>query len=130
MAAQHNRPLSPHLQVYKLPITGLISITHRMTGVLLSGGLLFVVYLLFSLANGQDSFNALQTVIASFLPRLLFWGFILALYIHLCHGIRHLIWDMGDSFNKHTLTRYAVIELIASSALTLLTFIWMGPLQP
>lgn len=97
-----------------------------MTGVLLAGGLLFVVYLLTTLAEGPEAFAAMQTVTATFWAKLLIWAFVLALYVHLCHGIRHLIWDIGDSFERNTLTRYAVIELVAATALTLLTFIWMG----
>lgn len=126
MAAHHNRPLSPHLQVYKLPLTGLISITHRMTGVLLSAGLIFVVYLLFALANGPDAYAAMQAIVNTVLVKILLWGFVFALFIHLCHGVRHLIWDTGNSFELETLDRYAVIELIAASTMTLLTFLLMG----
>ena len=123
MAANNNRPLSPHLQIYKLPITGVISITHRMTGMVLSAGLLFVVYLLSVLADGPEAYETMQTVMRQGLMRVLFWSFILALFIHFFHGIRHLIWDVGKSFDRETLTRYAILELIASLALTLLTFV-------
>jgi succinate dehydrogenase / fumarate reductase cytochrome b subunit len=123
MAANNNRPLSPHLQIYKLPVTGVISITHRVTGMVLSAGLLFVVYLLSVLADGPEAYEAMQAVMRQGLMRVLFWGFIFALFIHFCHGIRHLIWDAGKSFDRETLTRYAILELIASMALTLLTFV-------
>ncbi|MGZ8225816.1 MAG: succinate dehydrogenase, cytochrome b556 subunit, partial [Methylococcaceae bacterium] len=59
MATHNNRPTSPHLQVYKLPLTGLISITHRMTGVMLSAGLLFFIYILSALAGGSNSYTAM-----------------------------------------------------------------------
>ena len=119
----HPRPLSPHLQVYRLPITGLISITHRMTGVFLSIGLVLFVFMLFAIAAGENSYNAMQTFMQFWLWKLAYWGFIFALFFHLCHGIRHLIWDAGSTFAKQTLTQYALYELIAATGLTLLTFI-------
>lgn len=117
-----NRPLSPHLQVYRLPLTGLISITHRITGVLLSVGLLFFVYVLGSIALGEDMYQSMQAFMRFWVCRWLYWGFIFALFFHLCHGIRHLIWDVGKTFDKATLTSYAVVEILASISLTLTVF--------
>jgi succinate dehydrogenase / fumarate reductase cytochrome b subunit len=124
MATNTNRPTSPHLQVYKLPLTGIISITHRMTGVMLSAGLILFVYIITALAGGVDSYLAMQSVMNFWLFKLVCWGFIYALFFHLCHGIRHLIWDTGNSFEPAMLNRYAMIELAASLALTLMTFAW------
>ncbi len=124
MATNTNRPTSPHLQVYRLPLTGIISITHRMTGVMLSAGLILFVYVISALAGGAGSYAAMQEVMNLWLFKLVCWGFIYALFFHLCHGIRHLIWDAGNSFELETLNRYAMIELAASLALTLMTFAW------
>jgi succinate dehydrogenase / fumarate reductase cytochrome b subunit len=118
-----NRPLSPHLQVYRLPLTGLISITHRITGVLLSMGLALFAYVLFAIANGESSYQSMQDFMAFWPLQLLYWGFIYALFFHLCHGIRHLLWDIGKSFDRATLTRYALLELAGSAILTLVTFL-------
>jgi succinate dehydrogenase / fumarate reductase cytochrome b subunit len=118
----HKRPLSPHLQVYRLPITGLISITHRLSGVFLSLGLLLCVYLLVTVAAGEASYSAMQIVMAQPLSRLVLWGFIFALFFHLSHGIRHLLWDLGETFDRSTLNRYALYELLATILLFLLTF--------
>ena len=119
----NNRPISPHLQVYKLPLTGIISITHRLTGILLSVGLIFFVYILYALAGGVNAYSAMQAVMSSWQVQLIYWGFIYALFFHLCHGVRHLIWDAGKSFDRDTLNRYAIIELGASLVLTLTTLI-------
>lgn len=124
MATNTNRPTSPHLQVYKLPLTGIISITHRMTGVLLSAGLVFFVYIVSSVAGGATPYAAMQELMSVWLIRLIYWGFIYALFFHLCHGVRHLIWDAGKSFDRDTLNRYALIELGASLVLTLITLIF------
>ncbi|MGZ8136899.1 MAG: succinate dehydrogenase, cytochrome b556 subunit [Methylococcaceae bacterium] len=125
MATHNNRPTSPHLQVYKLPLTGLISITHRMTGVMLSAGLLFFIYILSAIAGGSNSYTAMQQLMNNWVVHLIYWGFIYALFFHLCHGVRHLIWDAGQSFELETLNRYAIIELIASLLLTLITLIFI-----
>ena len=118
-----NRPLSPHLQVYRLPLTGIISITHRMTGVMLSMGLVLFVYVLYAIAAGEGTYQAMQDFMAFWLFKLVYWGFIYALFFHLCHGTRHLIWDIGKTFDRDTLNKYALIELVTSAVLTLVTFL-------
>jgi succinate dehydrogenase / fumarate reductase cytochrome b subunit len=124
MAINTNRPTSPHLQVYRLPLTGIMSITHRMTGVMLSVGLALFVYIISALAGGGMAYDTMQTVMSHWLMKIVGWAFIYALFFHLCHGIRHLIWDAGNSFERDTLDRYALIELAASLLLTLTTFVW------
>jgi succinate dehydrogenase / fumarate reductase cytochrome b subunit len=117
------RPLSPHLQVYRLPLTGLISITHRITGVLLSLGLLLFLVLLLAIAGGESAYQTLQTALNHGLINLLLWGFIASLFFHLCHGIRHLLWDRGLTLAKADLQRFALYELAAAVLLTVLTFV-------
>jgi succinate dehydrogenase / fumarate reductase cytochrome b subunit len=120
--SQNNRPLSPHLQVYKLPLTGIISITHRMTGVILAFGLIFYVASFFIILQGNDAFLDLQSFLNNFLVRIAVWFFIYALFFHLCHGIRHLIWDVGEGFEKDDMDRNAFIELGLSFILTLIFY--------
>ena len=92
-----------------------------MTGVLLAMGLILFVYLLFAIAAGEGAYSAMQSFMSFWLCKLVYWGFIYALFFHLCHGIRHLIWDVGKSFDRATLNRYAIYELITSVLLTLVT---------
>lgn len=125
MTAKHSRPTSPHLQVYKLPLTGIISISHRITGVLLSAGLLLVVMLFYALSQGEGAYAAMQSTVSFWLVKLMYWGFIYALFFHLCHGIRHLFWDVGDGFEPDKLNKYAKIELTAAFTLTLATWIFI-----
>ncbi len=123
MATNTNRPTSPHLQIYKLPLTGIISISHRMTGMLLTLGLVLFVLIISAVAGGAESYLAMQVMMNTWLAKLVLWGFIYALFFHLCHGVRHLLWDAGQSFDKETLDRYAVVELASSLLLTLLTWL-------
>jgi succinate dehydrogenase / fumarate reductase cytochrome b subunit len=125
MATNNSRPISPHLQVYKLPLTGIISIIHRMTGVFLSVGLIFFVYDIYAVAGGSNTYAAMQVFMSLWPMQLIYWGFIYAFFFHLCHGVRHLIWDAGKGFNPDTLNRYAGIELGISLVLTLITLIFV-----
>jgi len=123
--AVNKRPTSPHLQVYRLPLTGIISITHRMTGVFLSGGLVLFVCIVAALAAGPEAFDSLQNVLKWWPIRVLYWGFVYALFFHLCHGIRHLIWDAGRGFDRDNMNSYALVELLGSLALTFITIIFV-----
>ncbi len=125
MVKKNSRPISPHLQVYRLPITGIISISHRMTGVMLSVGLIFFVYLLYVILAGAESYLAMQLIMQNGLFKLMYWGFIYALLFHCCHGIRHLMWDAGKGFGRETLNQYAIIELVISLVLTLIIFLFV-----
>ncbi len=121
----NNRPLSPHLQVYRLPLTGLFSFIHRIAGMLLSVGLILVAYLFYAVAAGEGAYASIQTFMGFWLFKFVYWGFVYALFFHLCHGIRHLIWDVGKSFERATMNRYAGYELFASLALTFMTFLFL-----
>jgi succinate dehydrogenase / fumarate reductase, cytochrome b subunit len=125
MTVKHSRPTSPHLQVYQLPLTGIISITHRITGVLLSLGLLLVVALFYALSQGESAYAAMQAITNGWPIKIMYWGFIYALFFHLCHGIRHLFWDVGAGFEVGKLNHYAMIELAAALLLTLATGIFI-----
>ncbi|BAI70811.1 succinate dehydrogenase cytochrome b-556 subunit [Azospirillum sp. B510] len=123
MANGSGRPLSPHLQVYKLPLTAVMSITHRITGVGLAVGTLLLVWWLVAAAAGPEAFARAQGFIGSFFGLLLMFGWSAALYYHLCNGIRHLVWDAGKSFELTDADRNNRIVLIATAALTVLTWI-------
>ncbi|MCA1778600.1 MAG: succinate dehydrogenase, cytochrome b556 subunit [Xanthomonadaceae bacterium] len=92
------RPLSPHLQIYRPEWTSVLSIAHRITGVLLSAGTILLVAWPLALARGEQSFVALQNVLGNPLIALFLIGWTLALFYHLLNGIRHLLWDAGVMF--------------------------------
>jgi succinate dehydrogenase / fumarate reductase cytochrome b subunit len=89
------RPLSPHLQVYRWQLTSVLSILHRGSGVALSAGAILLVWWLVAAAEGPHSYAAMQAFLASWLGRILLFGWTLALFYHLCNGLRHLWWDSG-----------------------------------
>lgn len=118
-----NRPLSPHLQVYKPQLTSVLSITHRATGVALALGTLLLVYWLVAAASGPDSFAAAQDFIGSPVGIFLLLGWSVALFYHLANGIRHLGWDAGYGFELPAAYRSGYAVLIATAALTAISWI-------
>lgn len=117
-----NRPLSPHLQIYKPQLTSVLSITHRGTGVFLTLGALFLSCWLLSIANGPESFTALQQHIVAWYGQVLLYAWVFSLYYHLCNGIRHLIWDMGRGLEIKTTYLSGYIVVAASVLLTIVTW--------
>lgn len=93
--ATENRPLSPHLQVYRPQLTSVLSISHRISGVLLSLGTVIVVLWLLALAAGPDSYARMTGYLAHPLSLVVLVAWSFALFYHLLNGIRHLIWDAG-----------------------------------
>ncbi len=116
----HRPPLSPHLQIYRLPLTALLSISHRLTGVLLSLGLVGGLGMLVSLAYAPDIYEQARLMLQTWPGRWGMAGFIFALFFHLCHGIRHLLWDVGYGLERTRLNRLALYELLAATGLTLI----------
>lgn len=123
MASHDSRPLSPHLQIYKLPPTALMSVLHRGTGVVLCIGTLFLVLVLASAAVGAENFAGTYNLLSSWFGYLVLFGFTFALYAHFCNGIRHLLWDMGYGFDISNATKGAMASFVAALMLTVLTWI-------
>lgn len=121
--ANNQRPTSPHLQIYRLPLTALMSISHRATGALLSAGLVLTVIFLSALADGQSSWETAHSVLSNGFFQLILFIFTLALNYHMCNGIRHLLWDIGHGFDLEAAARANKMVLIVSAVLTLLVWI-------
>lgn len=117
-----NRPLSPHLQVYKPQLTSVMSVLHRLTGLALAVGTLLLVYWLAAAAGGPESYAAAQAFIASPVGLILLFGWTLAFFYHLCNGIRHLFWDAGYGFELPTVYKSGWAVLVAVLVLTLLSW--------
>ena len=114
----NNRPLSPHLQVYKPQLTSVLSIMHRGTGIFLALGTLLLVYWLVAIAAGPSAYAEAQQLIGSMLGQLLLFAWTWSLFYHLCSGIRHLFWDAGYGFELDTVYKSGWAVLIAATILT------------
>jgi succinate dehydrogenase / fumarate reductase cytochrome b subunit len=113
-----NRPLSPHLQVYKPQISSALSIFHRITGCALGAGTLLLTLWLVSAATGEGAFSVVQAILASWIGILVLIGFTAALFYHFCNGIRHLAWDAGKGYDLPTMHRTGMLVLAATAVLT------------
>ncbi|HUN44654.1 MAG TPA: succinate dehydrogenase, cytochrome b556 subunit [Acetobacteraceae bacterium] len=117
------RPLSPHVMTYRWPLSGLLSGTHRVTGLALCVGTLLMTWWLVAAATSDSAFAAVQWFLSSWLGILCLLGWTFALFQHLFSGIRHLAWNAVYGFEKaeYRATNWAVIG--ASAACTLVTWI-------
>ena len=119
----NNRPLSPHLHVYRPQITSLLSITHRFTGIALAVGAIFFTYWLLSAAYGADKFALAQVLFRSWIGQFILWGFTFSLFYHLANGIRHLAWDAGWGYELDKLKISGWLVLLFSGSMTILTLL-------
>jgi succinate dehydrogenase / fumarate reductase cytochrome b subunit len=117
------RPLSPHLSVYKNSWTMTMSIVHRITGIALYAGTVLLAAWLLSAASGKETYDTAQWLFGSFLGRLVLFGYTWALIHHMLGGLRHFVWDTGHGFDGNARQMLAMWNLILSVALTLV--IWV-----
>ena len=96
------RPLSPHLQIYRWPITMAASITHRATGMALAAGTILLSWWLVAAASGPDAYAVFTRVTGNVIGEIVLFGFLWSLCFHLLNGIRHLAWDAGYGFRVPT----------------------------
>lgn len=122
-AKRPTRPVSPHLQIYKPQLTSLTSILHRLTGIALSLGLLYLACWLVAAAQGMEAFDSLQDFNGSILGRVLLFGWSLAFFYHLLNGIRHLAWDAGFGFELPDAYRSGYAVFIGTGILTIAAWI-------
>ncbi len=118
-----HRPMSPHVMIYRMPLTAILSITHRITGVGLSAGLVLLTWWITAAALGDGAYATAMAVIGSWFGKLVLFGFSLALYFHLCNGVRHLVWDAGKGFEISDTQRANQIVLVVAAVLTILTWL-------
>ena len=121
--AQPQRPLSPHLEIYKPQLTSVLSIVHRLTGVGLAVGTLFLTWWLIAAAIGPGAYQTTRAFYGEWYGYVVLFGFSVCLFYHLCNGIRHLAWDLGYGFEIVDVYRSGWAMLAASVTLTAVA--WM-----
>ena len=128
--AHHDRPLSPDLQIYRPQLTSVLSISHRVTGIVMSVCSVLLVAWLIAAASGPQTYTAVQGLMRSWIGFFLLLGATFSLFFHLCNGIRHLAWDAGHGFMLRTIYASGWTVLATSVVLTIAawvaSFIVMG----
>lgn len=119
-----DRPLSPHLQIYRWYLTMALSILHRASGLVLATGLLLLTWWLTALARGPEAFATVRAAIDNPLGGLVLFGFTLATFYHMANGVRHLLWDLGYGLEKDEAYRSGLVVLAFTGFATLL--VWLA----
>lgn len=117
------RPLSPHLGVYRLQITMLLSVCHRGTGIFLAMGTPLLVYWLYTLQAGESVYSQGQIFLSHWFIHLALVGWTFSMFYHLCNGVRHLVWDVGRGYEISSLYRSGYAVILASVVLSFATLV-------
>ena len=115
-----NRPLSPHIQIYKPQLTSVLSILHRATGIFLCLGAAVFAWWIIALAIGPEAFSTVRGALDSWLGRLLLGAWTFCFFFHLLNGVRHLFWDAGVGFEIRTAYASGTTVVAASIVLTVI----------
>jgi succinate dehydrogenase / fumarate reductase cytochrome b subunit len=121
MASDH-QPLSPHLQIYRWQLTSVMSILHRLTGIALAVGAILLVSWIGAASDGPASFAKMQWFLGSPGGLTVMFGWSVALFYHLCNGIRHLCWDTGRGLELKSVYASGYAVLVATAALTIVAW--------
>jgi len=124
------RPIAPHLQIYRWTIPMALSILHRFTGMALAAGTLLLTWWLVATALGPQTYAQIHALMTSWLGMLVLLGFSFSLILHFLNGIRHLVWDVGLGFEIKTARAsgwfVVFLALILTAAVWVLAFMWRG----
>ena len=124
--AKRPRPLSPHLQIYRWPVTMATSITHRATGIALYMGAILLTWFLVALAMGEDAYAMFSAMASSWFGTLVLLGYTWALIYHLLNGVRHLHWDAGGNFENASAERSGILVFVFSVLFTAAVWLFLG----
>jgi succinate dehydrogenase / fumarate reductase cytochrome b subunit len=118
-----DRPISPHLQIYRWQLTSVLSILHRAAGIVLSAGAILLVWWLVAAASGPDAYEGVANFLGSWIGLLLLFGWTAGLFYHLCNGIRHLVWDTGQALDLKSTYLGGWLVVGGTAVLTVVTWI-------
>jgi len=117
-------PMSPHLQIYRWHISSLLSITHRISGVINLLALILIFFWLIVLSFGESNYELFLLIINSFFGKFILIGFTWSMSFHILSGIRHLVWDLGYGFEIKTANISGIIVIICSLVLTIIFWLF------
>ena len=117
-------PVSPHLQIYRWHISSLLSIIHRISGVINLLALILISFWLLGLSFGESNYELFLLIINSFFGKFILIGFTWSMCFHILSGIRHLVWDFGYGFEIKTADISGIIVVISSLALTIIFWLF------
>ena len=113
-------PLSPHLQIYRWHISSLLSITHRISGIINLLALILIFFWLIVLSFGESNYELFLLIINSFFGKFILIGFVWSMSFQILSGIRHLVWDVGYGFEIKTANISGVLVILSSLVATII----------
>lgn len=119
------RPVNLDLSTIRFPITAIVSITHRASGVILYAGIAVLLWMLQASLASEESFNALKEMLATPLPQIIVWATLAALAYHLVMGVRHMIMDLGIGESLEGGKRGAQLAILCAVVLIILAGVWL-----
>lgn len=119
----HNRPLSPHLQIYRPQMTSILSILHRASGLILAVGALPVIWWFWAVMSGPEHYAVAHGFFNGLFGKSLLLAWSLCMFYHLCNGVRHLVWDMG--FALEIQRAYLAGRIAIGAAVVLTAAAWL-----
>ena len=117
-------PLSPHLQIYRWHISSLLSIIHRISGIINLLGLILIFFWILVLSLGESSYELFLLLINSFFGKFVLIGLTWSMSFHILSGIRHLVWDLGYGYEIKTANISGIIVMIFSFVLTIIFWLF------
>ncbi len=120
-----NRPLSPHLTIYKPQITSILSISHRIAGVFQSIGLVIMSFFIFILYIGENLYDIADIIINSIIGKAFFIIYTFSLLYHLFNGVRHLLWDIGFGYSIKSVTYSGYFTIFAAFFSNLIIWVYI-----
>lgn len=124
--AKVERPLSPHLQVFRWYFSMALSIAHRATGIAMATGLVFLTWWLLALASGPEAFGVVRAIVDSWFGTLVLLVYTFIVFYHMGNGVRHLVWDVGYGFDIEVARRSGIAVLVFAGVMSVLTWIVVG----
>ena len=123
---RNKRPVNLNLLTIRYPVTAIVSILHRLSGVVLFLGVPFLLWVLQASLASPESFQALKIFLSHSIVKFIVWGFMTALIYHLCAGIRHLIMDFGyaESYQAGKTSALIIIIFTIIYAVILGIYLW------
>jgi succinate dehydrogenase / fumarate reductase, cytochrome b subunit len=121
--APSKRPLSPHLQVYRLTLSMVMSGVHRITGLALCAGMVLLTWWLLAAAAGQNAYGTFEAFATSWFGRIILFGFSWAALHHLIGGLRYLVWDLGIWIDNEEREWLILANIVGSIVCTVLLWV-------
>ncbi len=120
---ENNNPLSPHLQIYKWQISSLLSITHRIIGVINFFAIILICVWASFIILGQIKYQIVNDILNSSFGKFLIISLCWTFSFHILNELRHLIWDVGYGFDLKVAKITGIIALVGSFILTILFYL-------